>query len=210
MDIKRGQVYYIDSIYATGSEQRAGRPGIIVSNDRNNANSRVVEVVYMTTQPKADLPTHVFIRSVGRGSTALCEQIASVSIERLGDYIGDVNSTEMQNLEIAMLVSLGIQMERQTEEPVEQTEEAESDLPSVPSEVAEQMENDRQAQLDALTLECQSAKDAYEVTKLKLKRKAEELAGMKIELEVARAKAGTIHSMYEALLTAVLGKGSAE
>lgn len=58
--MKRGEIYYIESTYReTGSEQRGGRPAVIVSNDKNNENSEVVEVVYMTTKPKNDLPTHV-------------------------------------------------------------------------------------------------------------------------------------------------------
>lgn len=85
--MKRGQIYYIESNHQEiGSEQRAGRPAVIVSNDKNNENSTTVEVVYMTTQPKNDLPTHVFIRSSLRPSTVLCEQIYSVSTERLGTY----------------------------------------------------------------------------------------------------------------------------
>lgn len=56
--MKRGEIYYIESTYReTGSEQRGGRPAVIVSNDKNNENSEVVEVVYMTTKPKNDLPT---------------------------------------------------------------------------------------------------------------------------------------------------------
>ena len=55
--MKRGEIYYIESTYReTGSEQRGGRPAVIVSNDKNNENSEVVEVVYMTTKPKNDLP----------------------------------------------------------------------------------------------------------------------------------------------------------
>ena len=76
--MKRGQIYYIESNHQEiGSEQRAGRPAVIVSNNKNNENSTTVEVVYMTTQPKNDLPTHVFIRSSLRPSTVLCEQIYS-------------------------------------------------------------------------------------------------------------------------------------
>ena len=57
--MKRGQIYYVRSNYREeGSEQRGGRPAVIVSNDKNNANSNTVEVVYMTTKPKTDLPTH--------------------------------------------------------------------------------------------------------------------------------------------------------
>ena len=109
MNIKRGQVYYIRRAYDTvGSEQWSGRPGIIVSNDSANSHSRTIEVVYLTTQPKADLPTHVTIRSLARESTALCEQISSVAAERLGDLLGTITDSEMQRLEAAMMDSLGI------------------------------------------------------------------------------------------------------
>ena len=57
--IRRGDIYYIDKYPTIGSEQQAGRPAIIVSNEKNNQHSSTVEVVYLTTQPKADLPTHV-------------------------------------------------------------------------------------------------------------------------------------------------------
>ena len=107
--MKRGQIYYIESNHQEiGSEQRAGRPAVIVSNDKNNENSTTVEVVYMTTQPKNDLPTHVFIRSSLRPSTVLCEQIYSVSTERLGTYIGELTDRELQELDIALSISLGL------------------------------------------------------------------------------------------------------
>ena len=82
--MRRGDIYFIDRCYEEqGSEQRAGRPAIIVSNDKNNENSSVFEVVYLTTKPKADLPTHVDIRSAPQNSIALCEQINSVYIDRI-------------------------------------------------------------------------------------------------------------------------------
>ena len=107
--MKRGQIYYIESNHQEiGSEQRAGRHAVIVSNDKNNENSTTVEVVYMTTQPKNDLSTHVFIRSSLRPSTVLCEQIYSVSTERLGTYIGELTDRELQELDIALSISLGL------------------------------------------------------------------------------------------------------
>ena len=85
-DIKRGEIFYISrgggGAYC-GSEQQADRPAVVVSNDRNNENSTTVEVVYLTTQPKADLPTHAVIRSTGRISTVLCEQVHTVAVERV-------------------------------------------------------------------------------------------------------------------------------
>lgn len=75
-DIRRGEIFYIARGGATnGSEQFADRPAVVVSNDENNKHSGVIEVVYMTTQPKTDLPTHVTVRSTGRLSTVLCISI---------------------------------------------------------------------------------------------------------------------------------------
>ena len=107
-DIKRGEMFYISRGGASynGSEQHADRPAVVVSNNKNNENSNVVEVVYMTTQPKTDLPTHVTIRSTGRISTVLCEQVYSVSTERIGTYIGEATDKEMENIDIALMISL--------------------------------------------------------------------------------------------------------
>lgn len=107
-DIKRGEMFYISRGEASynGSEQHADRPAVVVSNNKNNENSNVVEVVYMTTQPKTDLPTHVTIRSTGRISTVLCEQVYSVSTERIGTYIGEATDKEMENIDIALMISL--------------------------------------------------------------------------------------------------------
>lgn len=89
-----------------GSEQFADRPAVVVSNDKNNKHSGVIEVVYMTTQPKTDLPTHVTVRSTGRLSTVLCEQVSSVSTDRVNNYIGQVSEQEMKNIDIALMISL--------------------------------------------------------------------------------------------------------
>lgn len=129
MSFKRGDIYYIGGGLTTGSEQRPGRPVIIVSNDKGNATSQTVEVVYLTTQPKHDLPTHVVIRSLDRESIAICEQITTVATERIGSYKGRVTDTEMANLEIAMLVSLDLQMGPVTEKTVEVVKEVPVPMP---------------------------------------------------------------------------------
>ena len=107
--MKRGDIYYVNNIGGRiGSEQHAGRPAIIVSNDRSNERSGTVEVVFCTTKPKCDSPTHVTVRSTYFPSTALCEQITTVSKERLGRYVGTCTETEMSNLGTAIEISLGI------------------------------------------------------------------------------------------------------
>ena len=106
--MKRGEIYYIDRRDTIGSEVMKARPGIIVSNDRLNASSTVVCVVYLTTSPKKEMPTHVVIEATGLTSTALCEQVDSVSTTLVGDFCGVCTAEEMNAVDEAMRVALGI------------------------------------------------------------------------------------------------------
>lgn len=128
-NIKRGDIFYIEYFENTvGSEQRPGRPAIIVSNDRNNQTSATVEIVYLTTQPKMDMPTHVDVNGTGKTSTAICEQVTTISVERLGDYCGACTLDEMKRLDRALLHSLGITPAAVTECDPEQEKQAVSEI----------------------------------------------------------------------------------
>lgn len=132
MDIRRGEIFYIKKAETIGHEQEAGRPAIIVSNDIANERSGTAEVVYLTTQPKRDLVTHVIIRATGRESTALCEQITTVSGARIGEYVGTCSHAEMEAIDRALLMSLGIELASAEydalKEPVQNTVEIERDI----------------------------------------------------------------------------------
>ena len=106
--IRRGDVYYIRKYPTCGSEQQPARPAVVVSNDFCNSKSAVVEVVYLTCQNKKTLPTHVLVQSTGRKSIALCEQITSVAVERLGNYKCHLSTDEMLLIDHALGVSVGI------------------------------------------------------------------------------------------------------
>ena len=111
MNIQRGDIYYVERFgIQVGCEQQPGRPAVVVSCEENNRHSLTVEIVYMTTRHKADLPTHVLIHSAPQESTVLCEQITTVSVERLGDYIGRCTKDEMFQIDVALLASLGIKI----------------------------------------------------------------------------------------------------
>lgn len=108
MEVYRGDIFYIlKGGHVTGSEQETGRPAVIVSNDVGNHYSQVVEVVYLTTKEKNPLPTHTEI-ICNVPSTALCEQITSVSKERLGEFIRSCTTSEMKAIDRALQVSLGL------------------------------------------------------------------------------------------------------
>lgn len=106
--IYRGDIFYIMQDSYVGSEQKLGRPGIIVSNDLANKHSPNVEVVFLTSQDKKALPTHVEV--IARvPSTAMCENIQTVSKERLSDFIRSCTTSEMKAIDKALLCSLGIE-----------------------------------------------------------------------------------------------------
>lgn len=105
----RGDIYYVfrdETRGSVGAEIVSGRPAIVVSNEHLNSTSSVVEVVYLTTQEKPDMPTHVTINSSHRTSTAICEQIHSVSRSRIGNYIGHCSEEELAKLNVALCTSL--------------------------------------------------------------------------------------------------------
>lgn len=111
MKIKRGDIFWIEQNKyrpAVGSVQKPGRPGIVVSNDANNACSSTVEVVYLTGKPKKALPTHCAINSANYHSIALCEQVTTVSNEQLRSYIGQCTEEEMAEVDRCIAISLGL------------------------------------------------------------------------------------------------------
>lgn len=116
----RGEVYYVlPDGNEVGSEQHSGRPAIIVSNNQNNKNAATVEIVYLTTREKRAMLTHVYISTAQLPSTAICEQIFTVDKPRLGSYSGKLTEREMKDVELAMMVSLGLDNYLSKPKPVE-------------------------------------------------------------------------------------------
>lgn len=108
--IKRGDIYFFEKGYTVGVEQQGGRPGIVVSNNACNDSSDFLLVIYLTCQEKQALPTHVPILSCDRPSTALCEQIHTLSKLKLSNYNGSVSEKEMEEINQALLTTLGFDL----------------------------------------------------------------------------------------------------
>lgn len=106
---KRGDIFYIanSKCYATDPDNTAGRPGIIVSANELNEHSILVQIVYLTSQEKRFMPTHVSVMC-NKPSTALCENITTVHKDRLGDYIRTCTEEEMTDIEDGIRAALGL------------------------------------------------------------------------------------------------------
>ena len=115
MEIYRGDIFYIkkSGVYV-GSEQVEGRPAIVVSNNSCNLHSGNVTVVYLTTQEKKSLPTHVEIMCKIK-SIALCECVNTVSKDRLGEYVRTCTDSEMAAVDKALIIQLGLDLQQNTD-----------------------------------------------------------------------------------------------
>lgn len=104
MDIYRGDIFFVEG-RTNGYDK--GRPCVIVSNNTGNHFSNSVEVVWLTTAEKKTLPTHVEIIA-GQKATAMCEGIATIHKDRLTNYMRTCTQREMQAIDKALKVSLGL------------------------------------------------------------------------------------------------------
>lgn len=126
--ILRGDIYYIKKHEdAVGNEQYSNRPGIIVSNDIGNEHANIVEVVYLTSDRKKLLPTHTQVMC-HIPSTALCEQIVTVAKERVGEFIRCCTEDEMERIDKALMISLGLAQPAAAEVKEEKTDPAENEV----------------------------------------------------------------------------------
>ena len=111
MEVYRGDIFYIEDNYRTeGSEQRPGRPALVVSNNTGNYHSDIVSIVWLTTAEKKPLPTHCKIIS-RTPSTAICEQVVTISQNRLGEYIRTATEAEMNEVDRCLMIALGLNPE---------------------------------------------------------------------------------------------------
>lgn len=111
MEVYRGDIFYIEDNYRTeGSEQRPGRPALVVSNNTGNYHSDIVSIVWLTTAEKKPLPTHCKILS-RIPSTAICEQVITISQNRLGEYVRTATEAEMKEVDRCLMIALGLNLD---------------------------------------------------------------------------------------------------
>ena len=111
--IRRGDLFYADLSPVTGSEQGGERPVVILQNDTGNIHSPTVIVAAITAKTsKCKLPTHVEITShadnLDRDSVVLTEQIRTIDKCRLKEKIGSLDVKQMQQVDYALKISLGL------------------------------------------------------------------------------------------------------
>lgn len=181
--VMRGEIYYVKNFPTVGHEQRSGRPAVIVSNNENNIHSGTYEICFMTLQDKPKLPTHVFIdRGPCINSTILCEQITTISEEKLGDFMCRIPEHLEEKLDEALAVSLALTTPR-----------AKNAICESSNEETNRMVNALRGDVQFVQNELALAKDANSV--------------LKKNLVEAKTKAEMYERMYNDLLDRLIKRG---
>ena len=110
-EIKRGDLYYADLSPIFGSEQDGFRPVLVIQNDRGNASSCTTIVAAVTSRTeKKKLPTHIRIKAPNLPveSVVLTEQLRTIDIRRLSNYIDHLDNKQMRKVERALTISLDL------------------------------------------------------------------------------------------------------
>ncbi len=106
--MKRGDVWWVEFDPAVGSEIRKTRPAVIVSNDAANRNLSRVVVVPLTSSTGRQYPGEALVVVDGQNSKAMADQIMAADKARLKSQLGTVNKADMQAVEDAIRVHLGL------------------------------------------------------------------------------------------------------
>lgn len=104
--MKRGQMYYVKQGKDFIRNEGTGRPAIIVSDEQNNQENKVM-VVYVTSKQTTN-PYLVPVETSYTQSYAICNNIGTIYKDRFENYIRDVSEEEMKAIEEMMQKSLGI------------------------------------------------------------------------------------------------------
>lgn len=114
MDVKWGDVIYVDFGIGVGSEQGGVRPAVVIQNDVGNNYSPCTLVAPMTSsEEKHRLPTHITVyptkdSGLKKISTIIFEQTRAIDKSRILSKIGHLDAESLTNrIENSISITFG-------------------------------------------------------------------------------------------------------
>ena len=113
VEIKRGDIFLMNLEPVKGSEQGRVRPCLIIQNNEGNKYSPLTIIAPITSKIFIkEYPTNVFISKkdskLNKDSTILLNQIKTVDKSRIIKRISSLDSFIMNNVDIAIKISLDL------------------------------------------------------------------------------------------------------
>lgn len=108
----RGEIWLLDLGKTRGRAQAGARPGLVVSVDPFNQSGADLVIVLPITSRAKGIRSHVPVRPPEGGlslpSFIKCEDVRSVSKQRLHKQLGTIHSPTMQAVEDRLRILLGL------------------------------------------------------------------------------------------------------
>lgn len=113
----RGEIRLVEVVPGMAGEAAKMRPAVIVSNDGANSTAArlgrgALTVVPMTSNVARVYPFQVLVAArssgLGRDSKARAEQVRTVSVDRVGETIGQIPSPLMLEIDDALRLHLAL------------------------------------------------------------------------------------------------------
>jgi mRNA interferase MazF len=104
--MRRGDVYWVNLDPVVGSEVGKSRPAVVVQNEAANRSSATVTVIPLTSSTGRVYPFQVLVPAGEAGlphaSKALCEQVRTLSRNRLTERIGSLPDQRLEQIREAL------------------------------------------------------------------------------------------------------------
>lgn len=106
--MKRGEVWWVGFQPSVGGEIQKRRPAVIVSNDAANKFLNRVQVIPLTRHVERLYPSEAQVTLKGKPHKAMADQLTTVSKARLLDRAGHLAGADLEQVERAIKVQLGL------------------------------------------------------------------------------------------------------
>ena len=111
---KRGEIWLLDWSLSRGSEQAGFRPALIIQTDDANSNPNYPHTIVLAVSTKGKVvPFHVALKpnninGLSEASFVKCEQVLTVTKERLIKKLGIIEDRELQQINRAVRLVLEV------------------------------------------------------------------------------------------------------
>jgi len=108
MNVRRGEVWWINFDPSIGGEVKKKRPAIVISNDTSNLYLNRIQVIPLTSKTERVYPSEAVVKINGKESKAMADQLTTVSKTRVFRRGGAVSQEDMLKIEEAIRIQLDI------------------------------------------------------------------------------------------------------